>query len=350
MSPNRIDARSLLRLPAARIRELAEAGANYAGSGRAANALLQRERALYRRPVFQPPVSDSDVSFPTLTPAPLRTVYGVEHTPTNYAALAPPYYGALSPHAPWMSETEETAWSDRDAVYPARPFGTESDRARWQSNYGPSFTEDEGESDALSGLYDILIGDPIAFWKGKWNEAKANLSAALVSISGTARTLGAIRTSVDAAIDNAASDPSLSPNDTAAVERARQTLVALEANQANLEGRVRQASSDMQQTASSNPDSGLGVVFPIVAVGVIVATIVGIVSAVVIHTQNVNALAQQVSLLAAGKITAKQLKDISGDAPSFPGLPNLSALGDAAEKVALLGVVALAAYFFLKKK
>lgn len=341
--------RALLRLPAARIRELAEAGATYPGSGITATALLDRERRLYRRPVFQPPQPDRAVMFPSYQPAPGRTVYGVEHTPTNFAALAPPYYGPESPHAPWMSETEETAWTSRDAVYPSRPRGARGENAKWRSNFGPSFADDSYGTDSLSGLYDVLIGDPIQFWTEKWNDARTKLSAALVSMAGTSQKLATIRAGVNAAIDRSSGDTSLSPDDLAKLEAVRQKLVALEANQSDLEGRAREAGSEMQSIATNNADSGLGV-FPIVAVGVVIATVIGIVAAVVVHTQNVNALASQLALVASGQLSTQQVRDLEAGSPSLPGLPNLAALGSTARNVAMLGAVGLVAWFLLKRK
>jgi hypothetical protein len=345
-APPPLDPRQLLTLPASRIRELAESGSLYPGSGITAQALYDRERSLYQSPANQPDIPQSEVDYPSWEPAPMRTVYGVEHTPTNYAALAPPYYGPEAPAAPWMSETEETAWADRDAVYPAASSASDE----WGGNAGPSFDEDAYGADSLSGIYDVLIGDPIKFWAQKWQEAKAKLSAALVSVSGTSQTLARIRATIDAAIDATANSQAMSSDDVAALERTRQKLVALENNQATLEGKLTSAAAQVKQTQDDNPDAGLGV-FPIVAVGVIVATVIGIVAAVVIHTQNVNALDREVQAVIAGRISATDIAKIqgAGGLPGF-GLPDFGGVGEAAGGLAVLAAVGIAAYLLLGKK
>jgi hypothetical protein len=241
-----------------------------------------------------------------------------------------------------MSETDETAWSDRDALYPA-----ESSSDAGPSNYGPSFAEDAYGSDALSGLYDIAIGDPLKFWSQKWKEAKAKLSAALVAMSGTAAKLETYRSVLNSAIDATSNSRTISADGIASLERARQTLVALENNQSNLEGRARGVALEMKRTAEESPEAGLGV-FPIVAVGVILATVVGIVAAVVVHTQNVNALGLEIQAVIAGKISASDLQKIQGGG-GLPGF-SLPGIGAGAAGLGMLAIVFAGAFFLLNRK
>jgi hypothetical protein len=360
-------AQALIGLPAPLRAALARApGVPIVGSTQM--LLLDRERLLKMPPAMQPPPAYSDVELPYFDPTPARTVFGVEHTPLPYATLQPPGYSSDVPTMPYLSETEETAWPDATAIWPDDVEGDAYDDEldpdydegdpwsgadeNYSSGYaddgfrGPSFDSDtEGAFvDSLSGmgsLYDVVIGDPIAFWRQKWAESKAKLSNAIVSMAGTRNRLARARATMNAMLD-AASSTTTTPATGTELVRLQQKLRTLEDNQADLEGKAKAATQQFDSIAQNNPDAGLGI-WPFVAAGAVIAAVVGIVAAVVIHTQSVGALEKELDLVASKKLTAAELAKIK----NAGGLVNV---GVGFGGVAALALVGLGLYLYANRK